>query len=289
MYPRKRIHASYLKETPRLSVVIQGPIVVSEFDVTKTLVEKIRNTLPSCEIILSTWLGEDSEGINCLVLKNPDPGVVASSDRFLKNSKRLQTSTLSGLKAATGEYCLKLRSDHTLEPAKLTRIFDLISSGKTTLLMHSAPWHLFLIDDKAQFGRLEDLIKLWDFNFDEQYAELHTKFKSSKTLSVHAKIRGGGPYFDQILTLTSDVKKKIHKFNLLELCYCHSSLLKSQYFYVPASSIGIGSVKHDYSAQGKTYIYVAVMNYLNVKLLTIVFFIICILRQKLTYFFRRKS
>ena len=289
MYLRQRAHPSYQEGPPRLSVVIQGPIVVAEFEVTKTLVEKIRNTLPSCEIIVSTWEGEDSEGINCLVLKNLDPGVVASSDRFLKNSKRLQTSTLNGLRAATGEFCLKLRSDHTVEPAKLTRIFDLMWSGKTTLLMHSAPWHLFLIDDKAQFGRLEDLTQLWDFNFEDQYAELHTKFESSKTLSVHAKIRGGGPYFDQILTLTSDVKNKIDKVNLLELCYCHSALLKSQYVYVPASSIGIGSIKHDYSARGRTCIYVAVMNYLNVKLLTIVFFTICILRQTLTYFFRRKS
>lgn len=289
MYPRKRAQPIYQEEHPRLSVVIQGPIVVTEFEVTKTLVETIRNTIPSCEIILSTWLGEDSEGINCLVLKNTDPGDVASSDPFLKNSKRLQNSTLNGLRAATGEFCLKLRSDHTLEPAKLKRISDLMCSSKITLLMHSAPWHLFLIDDKAQFGPLEDLIELWDFNFEDQHTELQTKFESSKTLSLHAKIRGGGPYFDQMLTLTSDIKNKIDKVNLLELCYYHSALLKSQYAYVPASVVGIGSVKHDYSTRWRTYIYVTLMNYLNVRILTIVFFTICLFRQTLTYFFWRKS
>lgn len=288
MYLRKKVQPSYQEVHPQLSVVIQGPIVVTEFEVTKTLVETIRNAIPSCEIIVSTWLGEDSEGINCLVLKNPDPGDVASSDPFLKNSKRLQNSTLSGLRAATGEFCLKLRSDHTLEPTKLIRIFDLMVANKTTLLMHSAPWHLFLIDDKAQFGPLEDLIELWDFNFEDQYTELQRKFEYSKTLSVHAKIRGGGPYFDQILTLSSDVKNKIDKVNLLELCYCHSALLTSQYVYVPASVIGIGSVKHDYSKRWRVYIYIALMNYLNVKILTIVFFTICLFRQTLTYFFWRK-
>ncbi len=289
MYRRKRLNPSLKEGRPRLSVVIQGPIVVTDDEVTKNLVKNIRNTIPSCEIIVSTWIGEDSEGIDCLVLKNQDPGDFTSSDRFLKNSKRLHTSTLSGLRAATGEFCLKLRSDHTLEPAKLKRVFDLTYSSKMTLLVHSAPWHLFLIDDKAQFGRLENLLELWDFNFEDKYAELHAKFESSKTLNVHAKIRGGGPYFDQILSFNSNVMNKIDKINLLELCYYHSSLLKSQFAYAPASSIGIGSVKHNYSAYWRTYIYVVLMNSLNVKLITIVFFIICLFRQKLTYFFWRKS
>ena len=288
MYLRKRVCTISHEDQRRLSVVIQGPIVVGDYEITKTLIKKIRNILPYCEIILSTWEGEISENIDCLVLKNQDPGDVVSSDRFLKNSKRLHISTLNGLRAATGEYCLKLRSDHTVESANLTRIFDLMRSSKMTLLMHSAPWHLFLIDDKMQFGRLVDLIELWDFNFDNQYAELYAKFNSSKTLNTHAKIRGGGPYFDQILTLNSDVKNKIDKLNLLELCHCHAVFLKSKFEYVSASFIGIGSVKHDYSVRGKTYLYIVFMNYLNVKLLTLLFFTICMIRKTISHIFRRK-
>ena len=47
-----------------ISVVVQGPIErTTEKNITGTVCESIRKILPGAEIILSTWEGNDTQGI----------------------------------------------------------------------------------------------------------------------------------------------------------------------------------------------------------------------------------
>lgn len=94
-----------------MSVVIQGNI---ERKTIKKVLRSIRKNLRGAEIVLSTWIGTDVEGLDYdILVLNSDPGnaVYDYANRVVNNCNRQLQSTQNGLKAATRKYTLKLRSD----------------------------------------------------------------------------------------------------------------------------------------------------------------------------------
>src|SRR5258708_318244 len=119
------------------SIVVQGPIHSSpgckgERDITIRCLTSIRTFLPGAEIVLSTWQGENTEGLDYDVLvKSEDPGAVAFTKAQppigFNNINRQIVSTQAGLAAATCTFALKFRGDLFLESNGILHHGDILT------------------------------------------------------------------------------------------------------------------------------------------------------------------
>ncbi len=174
----KEIDMTYIGSA-NISVIVQGAI---DRQLTSKCLQSIRNYLPSAEIILSTWEETDTNGLDYdkLVL-NKDVKTYFNSDKpgeKVNNVNRQIISTLSGLRAATREYALKIRTDFILKSANFLEYFDMYnkSDSKYSVFKHKILSctnfarnprydeykYLFHPSDIAFFGLCKDLINLFD-------------------------------------------------------------------------------------------------------------------------------
>ncbi len=120
-----------------ISVVFQGPIVSDSVDetnnyYTRKCIDSVRKYLPGAKIILSSWVGSDTAGIDCdCIVLNEDPGgfplFIDSDPVILNNVNRQIVSTLAGLKKVDTQYAFKLRTDIALTGDGFLNYFDKFS------------------------------------------------------------------------------------------------------------------------------------------------------------------
>jgi hypothetical protein len=173
------------------SVVIQGPIIgkpndLYENQLTKQCIESVRKYLPECEIIISTWKGQEIEHLTFdKIVFNEDPGAVTYNDFELKNvynnNNRQIVSTFNGLKLASRKYSIKTRADIKLISTnfytylnKYDSIYKYKFFDKRILVStyfsrnpEKVPL-LFHISDLFQIGLTKDLLQLWDIEIQPE-------------------------------------------------------------------------------------------------------------------------
>jgi hypothetical protein len=109
-------------ESREISFVVQGAIdrsisPLTGEPITKSCLDGLRRFHPGAELILSTWKGADTVGLDYDVLvSNDDPGAWNALKPEvglvkLDNTNRQILSTKNGLYAATRKYAAKIRSD----------------------------------------------------------------------------------------------------------------------------------------------------------------------------------
>jgi hypothetical protein len=94
-----------------VSFVLQGP--VERFGAASTVraCAAIRAHFPGAEIVVSTWEGADTAGLDCDVLvESADPGSVGGSF-YNPNTNRQIVSSLAGIRAGSRPLVVKARSD----------------------------------------------------------------------------------------------------------------------------------------------------------------------------------
>jgi len=170
----------YFVSTSLISVVIQGPLYRKHrpgrgIDV---CIASIRHYLPGAEVVVSTWAEENTAGLDAdqLVI-SADPGSILDCSGNVINTNRQLVSTLAGIKAATRPYVMKFRADLNMTAATFARMGtfqDDSAFGQhrlfmepitmTTLFIRNPAWFpmLYHISDLVQFGRREDMLRLWD-------------------------------------------------------------------------------------------------------------------------------
>lgn len=111
-----------------ISVVVQGAVGTA----TPECLTSVRRFLPGAEIILSTWAGADTGGLDFdILVQSPDPGgirhdfAIQNVKNSTNNFNRQLLSTNAGLAKATRSYALKLRSDLILQGAGFLAYWDL--------------------------------------------------------------------------------------------------------------------------------------------------------------------
>lgn len=167
--------------TENISVVVQG--AVDKVNTPLTL-KSVRKCFPGAELILSTWEGTDTAGLDCdKVLLNNDPGGWRDErTNFVNNLNRQLVSSLNGIRSAERQYCVKIRSDLYFKSCRFLKYFHdfpqyepeyrlfkeriLFCSyffkrylGEAAFEVHPTPFHL---SDWFMFGLREDLLKLFD-------------------------------------------------------------------------------------------------------------------------------
>lgn len=119
-----------------ISVIIQGAIK----HWAKDTIDSVRKYLPNAEIIVSTWVGENTECLDVdFVIKNNDPGATKYNKErdVLNNCNRQLLSVKSGLQHATRKYSLKLRSDLYLESDSFLYYWDCFNQYDKNFLFFS--------------------------------------------------------------------------------------------------------------------------------------------------------
>lgn len=152
-----------------LTFVVQGKIQAT----TRKCLASIRHFYPESTILLSTWKGEQTTGLEYdLILENEDPGTVQIGKDAYFNLNRQIVSTRNGLKAVTTPYAVKMRTDTRILdrniPELLTRMVPGQLFGNKIIaldLFFRDPRKLkllFHIGDIFQIGNTSDLKDLWD-------------------------------------------------------------------------------------------------------------------------------
>ncbi len=157
-----------IDKSNHLSVVIQGPIL--EF--TKDCISSVRTFLPKSEIIISTWDTENFDDLDfnkLILLKDPGPTKM--------NTKRQIINTFAGVRVASKEYVLKMRSDlifygndfldHINKWNNRNQDFKVFKERLIVPNMGTADpdKHIcFQVSDFAILGLKEDLLYLFDIS-----------------------------------------------------------------------------------------------------------------------------
>jgi len=165
-----------------ISVVLQGPVhrvpdARAGLNLTAECIRSARAALPGCEVIVSTWDGEDATGLDCdTFVTSPDPGPCDYFIPFSQNVNRQIVNTLAGLRKATRRFAVKLRSDTVIEfPAFLEYQYrfpnrgagatlfaeKVVASSMGTLDFRKVR-NFFSLSDFFFFGLTTDLITLFD-------------------------------------------------------------------------------------------------------------------------------
>jgi hypothetical protein len=162
-----------------ISVVVQGPIASGDAEIpTAEALRSVRQHLPGAELILSTWEGISTSGLDYdKLILSQDPGAPKLPDGRFYNLNRMLVGTRTGLLAATRPMAVKMRSDSRLEHANflslsrtapprspLNHYFSERVLGCDLYFRNPAKLaslHLFHPTDIFHFGLTKDLTSLW--------------------------------------------------------------------------------------------------------------------------------
>ena len=176
---RRRARPAVACPAPQqLSVVVQGPCLRQATEPGSPSIDEavasIRRNFPGAQVIVSTWLGSDIDGLDADdIVLSPDPGTLAHPWHLPNNVNRMATSTANGLAAATRPFCIKTRNDvlfasgrilaRPLFPADETLLIErriwVASIGFSRIETYMRPFHPC---DMVQYGATRDLRQLWD-------------------------------------------------------------------------------------------------------------------------------
>ena len=153
-----------------ISVVLQGAV---DAEICTQIVKSVRLYLPRAEIVLSTWDGTDVGAMDYDVLvMNEDPGALKSLYRGSKeyvnnNINRQIVSTRNGIRRASREYVMKLRSDSVVTGLGFMEYARKYLSDERYLCFEPRnPWGIFkgeyCLCDFWFLGKKDTLLALWD-------------------------------------------------------------------------------------------------------------------------------
>lgn len=166
-----------------LSIVIQGPIVGKPTDPpeqqwTRRACESARLFFPGAEIILSTWAGSDSTGIDCdKVINNIDPGQViykwgCRSFSFSSSVNRMIYSVVQGLKSVTRQFSIRMRSDMYFTSNSCLSFWGRYTDSSMAKILkeriivkpcyRNSYIRPFYVCDFFTLGLTEDVLQFWD-------------------------------------------------------------------------------------------------------------------------------
>lgn len=184
----------------KLSIVIQGPVYTQQ-EITRRCCVSVRNHFPDAEVILSTWKGQDINGLDVdkiLLLNDPGPG------RW--NCKRQVYSSRNGIQESKHDVILKVRTDTLFTSNKCLEYLDaypkrvdkykvfnrriVIPNMQTvdpeSTVPHRLWWRVFNASDWFMLGYKDDMD--WLFQIPDDATE-HPKLAPEQILWVYAVYR----------------------------------------------------------------------------------------------------
>lgn len=188
-----------------ISFVVQGPVQsfngrAQQVNITVQCLQSIRLWFPGSPIILSTWKGQETSGLDydeLLTLDDPGQNTVFNHDKAQQlNNNRQLVSTHQGLKRVKTPYAVKIRTDNKLFGRQFVDIYEaffslerkeaaallkqrVLTSSAFFITHHRGEPNYFCKSDLFDFGLTEDLLKIWsDKLLETQYFFPDMTYKS---------------------------------------------------------------------------------------------------------------
>ncbi len=180
---------SAIKNTD-ITVVVQGAISLPDPKnpskiTTEHCISSVREILPGAKIILSTWTGMKTEGLDYdILVENEDPGQNKITHPHHKlriaNDNRQIRSTYEGLKRVKTTFAMKLRSDNYLANDNFKLLFGkfenrhpeyhflkerVVTCSSFCRELEKGGRTPFQVCDFFYFGLIEDLLDIWNIPF----------------------------------------------------------------------------------------------------------------------------
>lgn len=204
-----------------ITVVLHGPVQANpdrpmEQGITEKVLQSIRNHLPGSHILLSTWEGQPTDGLDIdeLVL-NQDPGqnIIGydfDGSALKENNNRQIVAVRNGLKQVKTKYAIKLRTDNFLlhsgfigwqqayplrhPELQLFKERVVVSHRLTKLYSDGYPIVRHLCDFFA-YGLTEDLLNMWDLPLFEDFPFDEAKLGQGQHMSSPQRIVSAEQHF----------------------------------------------------------------------------------------------
>ncbi len=254
-----------------ISVVVQGPVQAyhgraQETGITHKCLQSIREHLPGATIILSTWAGQNCEGLEPdLLLLNEDPGpTISSYDAQGKpgylNFNRQLVSSAAGLREVKTPYAVKLRSDNFLTSSDFVRAQQAYpqrcladSLFQERVVVNTSYFRRYcdgqkvvmLPSDFFHFGRTMDLLAIWDIPlfkdlpFDEERRG-HPQHRGAPNTCPHAEQIYCNTWLQQ---LSADVPYLEHRHHATpEMLEYWDRFMASNFVVLEPQQIGLGLI-----------------------------------------------
>ncbi|WP_429193755.1 WavE lipopolysaccharide synthesis family protein [Aeromonas veronii] len=170
-----------------ITFVVQGPVQASkersQIDgVTSQCLKSIRTHFPTSTIILSTWKGQNIDGLDfdqVLLLEDPGQNIIMNDGDVIKlNNNRQLYGVHMGLAMVTTPYAVKIRSDNLITGRGFLELYQkyvnvqrdcdfcylenrVITSSAFFISSHYGKPVFFHKSDLFDFGQTSDLLKIW--------------------------------------------------------------------------------------------------------------------------------
>lgn len=165
-------------------IILQGPICTNQ-NFTLDSINRYQNYYPECQIVLSTWIGEDQficndwkkrglineNNFEVLFNKPPDsPGISNINMQIISTNAGIQYGISKKIK-----YVFKTRTDQAFNsPTSIDSLFNLLNcfenkDKKNRIVAFSLNTFLFRlygVSDMAQFGTIDSIGAYWNVGLD---------------------------------------------------------------------------------------------------------------------------
>lgn len=234
-------------DSSRISVVISGPVLVkvkeSDIDnITAKACQSVRRLLPEAEIVISTWEKTNCSGLDFdIVVFNEDPGP------NINNVNRQIISRCGGIKAATREFVLAIRSESKLVNTNFLNFIDQYNLydekyrflKNRVIIPAACPprcGELFHIGDWYYFGYKEDVLNIWELSLmdDKQF----NKAQDDLLYNAHRYLIT--TFIQKYMPLTFYKKKDINKENR----EVYEKVLVNNFVIIGLYEYGVRSMKY---------------------------------------------
>ncbi len=129
---------------------------------TADIIQEYKNNFPTAEIVLSTWIGEKTEGIPCEIVKTELP---LQTDPYRNNINYQIVGTRMGLQKMKSKIIMKCRPNQFIHNHNIFKLF--LKSCIKDKIMTSVPQHRFdkrefIVSDYYQIAFKEVLVEYWN-------------------------------------------------------------------------------------------------------------------------------
>ncbi|TCT44632.1 WavE lipopolysaccharide synthesis family protein [Martelella mediterranea] len=165
-------------EAKDITFLLQGAV---DKKIVREILADLRRHFDGARVILSTWHGMDTEGLDCdEVVRSDDPGFFYYSDRpgdKMNNVNRQIVGTCAGLERVETPYCFRMRTDFRLDGNRFLQYFGafphaedqyrffsekLLAASYFSRNPRSRTRFPFHPSDLAFFGRTDDIRLLFN-------------------------------------------------------------------------------------------------------------------------------
>ena len=140
----------------RFGILLQGRIT----SWTPSIIEEYKKHFPDSQILVSTWNDENTEGIECEIVKTDSPELAGPS----KSSVNFQIiGTNAGLKKMDSDVIMKCRTDQFIHNKEVFQIFNSGCSKNKIMISNFTTFTNvdYWASDLCQIGYRDTLLDFW--------------------------------------------------------------------------------------------------------------------------------